>query len=496
MNRLQLFRLLRRNNNLGYRRSPSFEQNMVAKVLMLLGGAFFVLYLIIYSILFSTIAISEHEPSMIMGLMPLMLLIDFGIRFMVQQTPAMLIKPYLLQPLPRRSLIESFLVSSLVSVYNWLWLFFFIPYIIIVLAGDCPWWLGLTLLLSGELLIMVNSQFYLMVRTLVNRNILWWVLPISVYGGYWGVILIENGKYFESMADALVAFSATPWLLLVSGGLLAGLFVINRSMQMRFVMEEISQQTQTASTHVRHISRFAFFDGIGEVGEYLKLELKSIFRNRAVRGRVITSLSLIIVLSGIIAYTDIYDGVMMLNFWCYYCFALYGMMVLVKVMGIEGNYIDLLMVHRENILMLLKAKYYFHCAILVVPFLILLPAVFNGKFSLLMMLAYMSITSGVLYFFLFQLAVYNKQTLPLEQKITGKNKIENGLQLVIEMMGMFLPVAFVPILLLLLPQDTAYIVVIIVGLLFTLTHPLWLLHIYQRMMLRKYENMEGFHASR
>lgn len=496
MNRLPLFRLLRRNNNLGYRRSPSLEQNMIAKVLMLLGGVLFVLYLMIYSILFSTIAISEHEPSMLMGLMPLMLLVDFGIRFMVQQTPAMLIKPYLLLPLPRRCLIESFLFSSLVSVYNWLWLFFFIPYIIIVLAGGCPCWLGLTLLLSGELFIMVNSQFYLMVRTLVNRNILWWMLPVMVYGGYWGVLLVEDGKFFESMADALVAFSATPWLLLTVVLLLAGLFMTNRSMQMRFVMEEISQQTQTTTLHVRHISCFAFFDGVGEVGEYLKLELKSIFRNRAVRSRVITSLSLIIVLSCIIAYTDIYDGVMMLNFWCYYCFSLYGMMVLVKVMGIEGNYIDLLMVHRENILILLKAKYYFHCAILVIPFLILLPAVFNGKFSLLMMLAYMSVSSGMLYFLLFQLAVYNKQTFPLEQKITGKNKIENGLQLVIEMVGIFLPVAFVSVLLLLLPQDKAYIVVIVVGMLFTLTHPLWLMHIYRRLMHRKYENLEGFHASR
>jgi len=496
MNRLQLFRLLRHNNNLGYRRSPSFEQSMVAKILMLLGGAFFVLYLIIYGTLFATIAISEHEPSMILGLMPLMLLVDFGIRFMVQQTPSMLIKPYLLLPLPRRSLIESFLVSSLVSVYNWLWLALFLPYIIIVLAGGCPWWLGITLLLSGELLIMVNSQFYLMVRTLVNRDILWWVVPIVVYGGYWSILLIDDGKCFEAMTDALVAFGSTPWLLLVVGGLLAGLFVANRSMQLRFVLEEVSRQTQSATSHVRHISRFAFFDGFGEVGEYLKLELKSIFRNRAVRSRVITSLSLIVVLSCVIAYTDIYDGVMMLNFWCYYCFALYGMMVLVKVMGIEGNYIDLLMVHRENILMLLKAKYYFHCAILVVPFIILLPAVVNGKFSLLMMLAYMSITSGVLYFFLFQLAVYNKQTLPLEQKITGKNKIENGLQLVIEMVGMFLPVAFVSILMILLPHDIAYVVVIVIGLFFTLTHPLWLRHIYRRMMLRKYENMDGFHASR
>jgi hypothetical protein len=67
---------------------------------------------------------------------------------------------------------------------------------------------------------------------------------------------------------------------------------------------------------------------------------------------------------------------------------------------------------------------------------------------------------------------------------------------VIELVGMFLPVAFVSILMILLPHDIAYVVVIVVGLFFTLTHPLWLRHIYRRMMLRKYENMEGFHASR
>ena len=34
MNKLQLFKLLRKNINLSYRRNPAFEQNRWAKVLM------------------------------------------------------------------------------------------------------------------------------------------------------------------------------------------------------------------------------------------------------------------------------------------------------------------------------------------------------------------------------------------------------------------------------------------------------------------------------
>jgi hypothetical protein len=219
-------------------------------------------------------------------------------------------------------------------------------------------------------------------------------------------------------------------------------------------------------------------------------------RNKAIRSRVIMSLTLITVFSLLISYTSIYDGRMMLNFWCFYCFGLYGMTTLVKVMGPEGNYIDLLMTNKENTLMLLKAKYYFHVAILFVPLLLMLPAVIAGKFSPLMMLAYLLLSSGLLYFTLFQLAVYNKQTLPLNEKITGKNNVENGIQLIIQLVAMITPLVLVSVLILLVNEDFAYIVLSIVGLIFTLTHPIWLRHIYVRMMKRKYENLEGFRASR
>jgi len=154
------------------------------------------------------------------------------------------------------------------------------------------------------------------------------------------------------------------------------------------------------------------------------------------------------------------------------------------------------MVHRENTLQLLKAKYYFHCAILLVPFLIMLPATISGKFSWMMMLAYALLSSGLLYFLLFMLAIFNKQTLPLNQKITGKGNMENGLQLLLEMVAMFLPIVLVSVLLLITDETQAYVILALIGLLFTVTHSLWLKLFYQLMMKRKYENLEGFHSSR
>jgi hypothetical protein len=123
--------------------------------------------------------------------------------------------------------------------------------------------------------------------------------------------------------------------------------------------------------------------------------------------------------------------------------------------------------------------------------------VIAGKFSVMMIIAYTLLTSGVLYLVMFQLGIYNKQTLPLNQRITGKGNVENGLQLIIEMLAMFMPIALVAILLLIFEdENTAYAILAVIGLVATLAHPWWLRNIYQRMMARKYENLEGFHASR
>lgn len=496
MKRISLFRLLRHHEHLAFRRSPAFEQSMVAKVLMLLGGGFFVIYLIVYGTIFASIAASEQEPGFIFGLLPFLLVFDFFIRFMVQQTPVMLVKPYMLLPLPSHSVIDLFLVSSLFSVYNWLWLSFFLPYIIIVVAGGATWGMALHLLLSGMVLVLLNSQIYLMVRTLVGRSLLWWFLPVLIYGVYFLPLFFDSGgKMFSDWADAVVEYGSQPWAFAVFAAVFALLLLINRKMQFAYVFEEISKQ-EKAPVVIKKVSQFAFLNTFGETGEYLKLELKSIFRNKAIRSRFISSLSLIIVFSALVAYTDIYNGRMMLNFWCYYCFTLYGVTALVKIMGPEGNYIDLLMTQREHILTLLRAKYYFHCAILLIPLLVMLPAVIEGKFTVLMMLAYMLTASGMLYFIMFQLAVYNKQTLPLDQKLTGKAQVENGIQLVLELVALLLPVFIVSVLLILFEESTAYIILMIIGLLFTLAHPLWLRNVYGRLMKRRYENLEGFHASR
>ena len=492
MNRLKLYRLLRRNTTLSYKRSPIFEQNKWAKVMTYFGAAMLALYMILYGCIIAMTA--EGWAGRMISFMPLILVIDYLFRFVVQTTPGMMVKPYILLPISRYTAIECFLLSSHLGGYNFLWLCMFVPYSIILLFAGAGFWPVMLELAACLLLIMMNSQVYLFFRTLINRNVLWFLASVVVYAiPYIPWILDPNKKTAARLLDTYAEAGRAWWFLLAVVIVIALLFMVNRHFQFKYVYEEISKKKERA---LKHVSQFAFLNRFGLVGEYLKIEVKSNLRNKTMRTRCIMSLTLIVMFSMLIAYTPIYDNVYMQNFWCLYCFAIYSVTALIKIMGQEGNYIDLLMMHRENIIALLKAKFWFYSAVLFIPFLVMLPAVFTGKFTLLMLVAYMLLTAGVLHFVIFQLAVYNKQTLPLQQKVTAKGNFENGMQLVIELLSLFAPGAIATIGFLLVGPTYTFIFMSLIGLAFIATHPIWIRHIYKRMMKRRYENIDGFHTTR
>ncbi|MBR1503235.1 MAG: hypothetical protein IJ618_05060 [Prevotella sp.] len=492
MNNFRLYRLLNKNINLQNKRSPVFEQNKWAKALIYFGAALFGLYLILYGIIIAMTA--DGEAGRMVSFMPIILIIDYMLRFIFQTTPGMMVKPYILQPISRYTAIECFLISSHLSGYNFLWLMMFLPYAYIILIAGAGFWPVTCELIACLLLMILNSQVYLFFRTLINRNVLWF-LPSAVlyFLPFVPILYNSSDKAIGKLFDTYAMVGRSWYILPVIIVLLVILFFVNRHFQFKYVYEEISKKSEKA---LKHISQFSFLNRFGLVGEYLKIEAKSNMRNKTMRSRCIMSLTLIIVFSLLIAYTSIYDNELMLNFWCIYCFAIYGVTALIKIMGQEGNYIDLLMMHRENIIALLKAKFWFYSAVLVIPFIIMLPAVFNGKFSLLMITAYMLLTAGFLHFIIFQLAVYNKQTLPLQQKMTAKGNFENGMQLVIELIALFGPIVIMGVGYLIAGLEKTYIFMCVLGLAFIFTHSLWIRNIYNRMMERRYENLEGFHATR
>lgn len=497
MNKIQLFFLLRKNTKLSEKRNPMFEANQYSKLFGYIMASILAIEFIAIGTFLGWLAAKEDTPEMLFYIMPFLLILDFGMRFMTQQTPLMLVKPYLLTPISKYTAIECFLVNQVLNLGNLFWMVIFLPYVFIVWCGGLPFWSAIGMLLLLHFMVVVNSQWYLLVRTLVNQSMFWWALPAAFYGLLIGPFFLLPDeildKYTDFIEDMVDHMNSLWWIFLLFAVLFVILFTINRYLQMHLVYDEISTKEKAK---LKHVSQFTALDRFGQIGEYLKLELKSVMRNKAIRTRFLQAVILPTMFSLCIAFLDIYKTSFERNFFCLYAFIFFGAANLVKIMCPEGNYIDLLMVHKENILTLLRAKYYFYCAVLLLPLLITLIPVFTGKFTILMILAYLLTATGPVYFMLFQLAVWNKQSLPLNDKITGKNQMENKWQGIASMVAMFAPVILVLLLQAFFSENVAYITLIIIGAAFTLTESWWLRNIYRRMMKRRYANLEGFHATR
>lgn len=492
----QLYRLLRRHRQLAERRNPMFYANKVARWVIGVMMALMVLYLILFAVLLALEANETHSVTsleFIFGVLPIILTVDFGARFLVQETPSQIIKPYVLLPLPRYACIDGFVLTSLLSIGNLVWFALLVPYSLISVVftfGILP---TLSLFVLFYLLVLANSQWYAICRTLVVGKPLWWGLPLLFYLGVYAIWIFGDFSTFldcyASIGTGLEHGNLVPHL--VAFMLLAGLVLVNRHLQYRTVWRELGKQN---TTKIKNVRIFSSLNQFGEIGEYIKIEIKSLMRNKNPRKAFISATVMELVMSIVICCTDIYDSQVMVNFWCFYNFAVYGAVLLVRVMSYEANYIDALLVHKENILKLLRAKYYFFCVLLVLPFVLMLPMVFMGKWHILMLLSYAVFTIGFQYFILMQLAVYNKQKLPLNESFISKTGVEsNAVQIVAEMAAFIIPMILITLLETFLSDCVAWMVIMLIGLVFFAFHNQWLRNIYKRMMKRKYENLLAYY---
>mgnify|MGYP001691102117 FL=1 len=454
-----------------------------------------VIYLVMFAIVFALSANASHRftaMEYMVAQMPLVLIVDFLARLMFQQTPSQLVKPYILLPVPRYVCIDSFILTSLLSWGNLLWFIMFVPFVLMSVCFSYGLLTSVLFLILAYLIILCSSQFYLICRTLFNNNIIWWTLPIGTFLAIFLPWILRGYtaflRFYAPVATGIEHGNIIPHLGILA--VLAVLIIINRRLQYVSVWQELGKQKVTK---LKRVSEFSLFNRFDEVGEYLKLEIKLLMRNKNPRKTFLFAIVLVLLISMIIAFTSVYDSQFMTNFWCIYCFAIFGGMLLIKVMSYEANYIETLFIHKENILKLLRAKYYFFCMLLLIPFILMLPMVFTGKWNIAMLVAYGVFTAGCQYCLIMQMAVYNKQKIALDEKIVGKGGIENSyMQILTEAIAFLFPLAIIQSLEIIAGRYIAWSIMFTIGIIFIATHKLWLNNIYRRMMIRKYKNLEAF----
>ena len=496
---MNLYKIIKQNQKLAEKRNPAFDTNRFAK--------FLIYFMVVYwAAIFLFLGVSL--PFMFEGLVPNMepyhimnqgilyvMAGDFLMRFMAQPSVSQEIKPYLLMPVKRKKLISLLLLKSGLDGYNFIWFFVYVPFAFLTVIRFYGFG-GMFLYLLGIWLIFVfNNYWYLLCKLLLGEKTLWLLLPTLVFGALGAAEFLLDGlpisRFTMDLGEGFIEGNPLSFLFVLA--CIGVIFLINLKLQQRMIYNELSKKEDTK---IKRVSEYKFLDKYGEVGEYLRLELKLIARNKTVKTQFRMGIIVMLGFSFALAFTDVYDGSYMTSFICLYNYAILPIMTLGQVMSFEGNYIDGLMSRKESIFNLLRAKYYLTTIIILVPFLIMFFPIAKEKITLLTAIAYLIFVVGFVFFMLLQLAVYNTRTLPLNANLMKSNKSSNWIQGLITGAAFMLPLLIDKLLSALLQEEVAHIILILIGLGFIATHNLWIKNIYKRFMKRRYKNMEEFRASR
>ena len=286
-------------------RSASFSSKLVIKIFM----GFFALYFAvsfailggsIYFILEEELGLEPFET--VNKFMVYFLAMDLFARYVLQKMPVVNIKPLLYLPFNKSKIVHFSLWKTILSFFNIVHAFFFIPFAIVLLIKDfdvlgvIAWFVAMTALIFCNNFINVfvnaiNRIFYVVLGLLILMGVL----------QYYGVfdITLWTGPVFESFYEMPV-LSLLPVLLLIAFYQIAFRYFKSRL----YLDSGLAVKQKAASTEqLDWVNRF------GSIAVFLKNDIKLIKRNK--RSRTTVIMSFLFVFYGLLFFSgsiSMYDG--------------------------------------------------------------------------------------------------------------------------------------------------------------------------------------------
>ena len=286
-------------------RAASFKTNLGFKILMIFGALYFIVVFLALGVgsFFIIQDAKLGDPLRVVNqFLIYYLLMDLYARYMFQKMPIMNIKPLLYMPFKKSAVVKYSLGKTVLSFFNWMHAFFFVPFSIVLIIQDYDplsvigWHVGLMALFycNNFINIMMNNQdriFYPMVVILA-------VLGLCQYNG-WFDITVYTAPIFDSFFD--IPWSATLPVLALIGLIYASYSYFKKHMYLDGGLA--TKHTEAKTEDYTWLNRF------GNLGTFLKNDIKLIKRNK--RSKTTVLLSVLFLFYGFIFFTgsiEVYDG--------------------------------------------------------------------------------------------------------------------------------------------------------------------------------------------
>lgn len=267
-------------------RSASFKTNLALKILMVLGAIYFTFLFLLLGV--STFYILKNELKMdplvtVNRFLIYYLLMDLIVRLFFQKIPVMNIRPLLVLPIKKNTIVNFALGKTAVSFFNTLHASFFVPFSIVLLIegydtiGVILWHISIICLLyiNNFLNILLNNKDNLFVVFLVI---------VLVLGGCQYYHFFDVTKYVAPFFDSIYN---TKWIFIAPVLALIAIyyFTFNYFKKDLYLDAGLSNKEEIANTeHLTWLNQF------GVLGTFLKNDIKLIKRNKRSKTTVFMSI--------------------------------------------------------------------------------------------------------------------------------------------------------------------------------------------------------------
>ena len=423
-------------------RSPAFTQNLATTIMMAFLGLYFGI---------SFIALGAAAPHAISEMLPdvdgpmyfgryflYFIIYSFLTRLIFQNFGFKDMKQYILQKIPKSTLLHYILTKS---AFNWINVIPLLGVVAYLISASYAENYSINLLNHGLVLIGLlyasNYKAFLFDKQLSINKILTGSIIVAVilvnyldFKGY-----LPLGYLLESLYSFLVMNIGTALIPLL--GTIALYFLTFKTLDQIAYLEDSNSSENSISNVNIGSGLFARF---GKAGKMMEMELKLILRNKRARNMLF-----IIPLMGIYpliihGQSNDMDSMGMMMFVAIFCTGGYALTYGQLLLSWNSGHFDLLLTKMTSIKEIFQAKYFLQCILIIVQ---TLPMILWGLYRteyLYLMPAMMFYNLGVVLFMYMLIASYNSKRVD-----TNKGAAMNYEGLSLALFLIIIPIMAIPI---------------------------------------------------
>ncbi len=282
-----------------YFRSSYWQKGLALKIIM----GFFVLYILAVFLgigiggyfLLKKIYPAQDPLQIVNSYLIFAILGDLIFRYMMQKLPVMNIKPLLILPIKKEKLVHYVLGKSAVSGFNFLSLFFYIPFSVVLISHDYNA-IGVLGWLVAMFFIIQATNF---LNFLINKNnkVFAFIATLLI-----GLLALQNftsfdvSTYSQQIFDAIVIH---PILALVPFVIAVVLYYVNfKLLRTRVYLDDlVAVKTEEANT-----VDLSWTEKLGDIAPFIKNDIRLIWRNK--RTKTVFLMSFLFLFYGLIFFTQ------------------------------------------------------------------------------------------------------------------------------------------------------------------------------------------------